>query len=91
MALEITECIYCGRHCKLTEPNCERGRELVKQIQEGIFDPEVAMKEQEARKRDGGDQGRGSYHHGEHHHGDLSHRGHHHHKDHDHYHDKAER
>ena len=86
MAQEITECIYCGRHCKLTEPNCERGRELARQIQEGTFDLEAAMKEREACKRDDGDHGRHSHHHGDHPHG-----GHHHHKDHDHHHDKTER
>ena len=81
MTQEITECIYCGRYCKLTEPNCERGQELARKIQEGTFNLETAMKEREAHKHDGGEREHGSHHNGDHPHGE-----HHHHKGHGHHH-----
>lgn len=38
MSQEITECIYCGKHCDLSAPGCIRGIELAKKVKEGNFD-----------------------------------------------------
>ena len=59
-------CPCCPRHCDLSAPNCDRGREY---LRTGVI-PE--------RKGDHHPGGQDGHHHGEHHHHGGYHHGHHH-------------